>query len=108
LADVRVVAVDQSITQGGAASGDNTTGRLARTVSLEVAPQQAERVAVAERLGTITLAIRAAEGTVEAADHRALTYSGDVSHALTDAVPSAPSSPRMRVIEGKDAREVTF
>ena len=33
LSDVRVVAVDQSIAQGAVAAGDNTTGRLARTVT---------------------------------------------------------------------------
>ena len=84
LNDVRVVAVDQSITQGGVASGDNATGRVARTVTLEVTPQQAERAAVAERLGTITLAIRAADGIAEATGHRASVYGGDVSAALAE------------------------
>ena len=72
LSDVRVVAVDQSIAQGAVASGDNATGRLARTVTLEVTPQQAERAAVAERLGKITLAIRAVDGVAEATGPRGL------------------------------------
>jgi len=104
LNDVRVVAVDQSIAQGAIASGDNATGRLARTVTLEVTPPEAERAAVAERLGKITLAIRAMDGVAEATGHRASVYGGDVSPALGDGT----ISPRMRVIEGKDAREVTF
>ncbi|HEY7578792.1 MAG TPA: Flp pilus assembly protein CpaB [Acetobacteraceae bacterium] len=103
LSDVRVVAVDQSIAQGAVASGDNTTGRVARTVTLEVSPQQAERAAVADRLGKITLAIRAVDATTDVAAHG--IYSGDVSPALAD---GAPQSSRMRVIEGKDARDVTF
>jgi pilus assembly protein CpaB len=104
--DVRVVAVDQSIAQGAVASGDNATGRLARTVTLEVTPQQAERAALAERLGKITLAIRAVDGVAEATGRRASVYAGDVSPAL--AGDPAPSSPRMRVIQGKDTHEVTF
>jgi pilus assembly protein CpaB len=103
LSDVRVVAVDQSITQGAVASGDNTTGRVARTVTLEVTPQQAERAAVADRLGKITLAIRAVDAVTEVAQRS--VYSGDVSPALAD---GAPQSVHIRVIEGRDARDVTF
>jgi pilus assembly protein CpaB len=106
LSDVRVVAVDQSIAQGAVAAGDNTTGRLARTVTLEVTPQQAERAALADRLGKITLAIRATDAVEEATDRRGSVYGGDISPALADG--SAANSPRMRIIEGKDAREVRF
>ena len=104
LSDVRVVAVDQSIAQGAAANSDNTTGRIARTVTLELTPQQAERAAVADRLGKITLAIRAVDGTIDVTGRG--VYSGDVSPALADGGPQSAS--RMRVIEGKDARDVTF
>jgi len=40
MSDVRVVAVDQSIAQGAVANGDNATGKIARTVTLEVSPEQ--------------------------------------------------------------------
>ena len=73
LSDVRVVAVDQSIAQGAVAAGDNTTGRLARTVTLEVTPQQAERAALADRLGKITLAICAADAVADATGPRGLS-----------------------------------
>jgi pilus assembly protein CpaB len=106
LIDVRVVAVDQSIAQGAIASGDNAAGRLARTVTLEVKPQQAERAAVAERLGKITLAIRAMDGVTDMAGHLGSVYGGDVSPAL--AAGGTPDMPRMRVIDGKEARDVTF
>lgn len=106
LSDVRVVAVDQSIAQGGMASGDSTIGRIARTVTLEVTPRQSERVALAAHIGKITLAVRAAEGAVDAGDHRHSVYGSDISSALADQGP--PNPPHMRVIEGKDAREVTF
>jgi pilus assembly protein CpaB len=103
LNDVRVVAVDQSIARS---ASDNITGRLARTVTLEVTPQQAERAVVAERLGMVTLAIRAADGVAEATDPRASIYGGDVSAALADGGTGAPI--HMRVIEGKGVQEVTF
>jgi len=106
LGDVRVVAVDQSIAQGAVPSSDNATGRLAHTVTLEVTPQQAERAAVAERLGRLTLAIRAADGIAEATGPRSSVYGGDVSPALADGI--TPGVAKMKVIEGKDRREVTF
>lgn len=106
LSDVRVVAVDQSIAQGAVAGGDNTTGKLAHTVTLEVTPQQAERAALAGHLGKITLAIRAVDGVPEATGRRVSVYGSDVSPALADG--DTPGFPRMRVIEGKDARNVTF
>lgn len=106
LNDVRVVAVDQSIIQGAITTLDNATGRLARTVTLEVTPQQAEKAAVAERLGKLTLAIRAVDGAMEAAGPPGVTYGGDVSAALANSPVAAAA--HMQVIEGKDARDVTF
>ena len=106
MSDVRVVAVDQSIAQGAVATGDSATGRLARTVTLEMSSQQAERAVVAERLGRITLSIRAADGVANSPAPHGSVYSGDVSAALTDGL--TPSASRMRVVEGKDAREVRF
>jgi pilus assembly protein CpaB len=105
LSDVRVVAVDQSITQGTILTGDNAIGRVARTVTLEVTPQQAERAVVAERMGKVILTIRAMDGVAEATGPRVLVYGGDVSAALID---SGTSALHMRVIEGSDTREVTF
>jgi pilus assembly protein CpaB len=104
--DVRVVAVDQSIVQGAVVSSDSATGRLARTVTLEMSSQQAERAIVAERLGKITLSIRAADGGASSPAPHGSVYSGDVSAALTDGL--TPSASKMRVIDGKDAREVKF
>jgi pilus assembly protein CpaB len=105
LNDVRVVAVDQSIAQG--ASGDNVSGRLARTITLEVTPEQAERAALAQRLGTITLCIRAVDSAAGAIGNRTSVYGGDISPALADDVVPTPTA-HMRIIEGKDAREVKF
>ncbi len=54
LSDVRVIAIDQQILQG--ATGSQV--QPARTVTLEVAPGDAEKVSVAERLGHLSLTIR--------------------------------------------------
>ncbi|HTZ71053.1 MAG TPA: Flp pilus assembly protein CpaB [Acetobacteraceae bacterium] len=49
LKDVRVIAIDQQLVQGGNAS--SSADAASRTVTLEVTPRDAERVNVAARLG---------------------------------------------------------
>jgi pilus assembly protein CpaB len=62
LGDVRVIAVDQQLVQGGQASG-LLEGRPpnARTITLEVTPRDAARIAVATRLGKLQVVLRSAE-----------------------------------------------
>lgn len=123
---IRVIAVDQQIAQGAPAStpapGPGGGTHVASTVTLQVTPDQAERVAVAERLGGLTLTVRpidAADGgsgsgtlverSVPAGAPQAVktsVFGSDVSAALSRDEPSA--SPRMRVIQGADASEVIF
>ncbi|MCP3471590.1 Flp pilus assembly protein CpaB [Bradyrhizobium sp. CCGUVB1N3] len=57
--NVRIVAIDQEIVQGGSAS-NATAGKVARTVSLQLAPEQVKKVTVAAVLGKLTLAVRSA------------------------------------------------
>jgi len=57
--NVRIVAVDQEIVQGGSAS-NATAGKAARTVSLQLAPEQVKKVTVAAQLGKVSLAVRSA------------------------------------------------
>ncbi len=106
LSAVRVIAVDQQISHSGV---DATAARVvARTVTLEVNPEQAERLAVAMQLGRISLVVRSIEGVPEASGPRpSLVFGSDVSSALTG--PQAPSpSTRMRIIQGGSQQEVTF
>jgi pilus assembly protein CpaB len=106
LSAVRVIAVDQQISHSGA---DATAGRVvARTVTLEVTPEQAERLAVATQLGRISVVVRSIEGVPEATGPRpSLVFGSDVSSALTG--PQAPSpTQRMRIIQGGSQQEVTF
>ncbi len=59
LKDVRVIAVDQQLAHGVSPDVANP-GQGNRTVTLEVLPEAAERVAVAVRLGRVSLTVRAA------------------------------------------------
>ncbi|MBX9593991.1 MAG: Flp pilus assembly protein CpaB, partial [Roseomonas sp.] len=82
LIDSRVIAIDQAIVQGAVGDGPEAN-RQVRTVTLEVAPHAAERLAVAARLGRLSLTIRASsnrEGdAVQETD--SVTWGGDVSAA---------------------------
>jgi pilus assembly protein CpaB len=57
--NVRIVAIDQEIVQGGSAS-NVTVGKIAQTVSLQLAPEQVKKVTVAAQLGKLSLAVRSA------------------------------------------------
>lgn len=62
--DVRVLATDQSVASrskpGEEGGGDETLADLADTVTLEVTPNQAQAIAVADSLGSIRLILRSA------------------------------------------------
>jgi pilus assembly protein CpaB len=113
LSDVRVIAIDQQLLQGaeqGTPSPGTPTGGLtaqpdlARTVTLEVTPADAERVAVAVRLGKLGLAVRPADSAPGPLPRSAnVTWAADVSPALRQLHP--PPRPgrqasAIRVYEG--------
>src|SRR5215831_5861564 len=77
LHNVRIIAIDQEIMQGVPAN-NATAGKVAHTVSLQLAPEQVGKITVAEHLGKLSLAIRAA---VEQHDtgNTGTVFSGDVS-----------------------------
>jgi pilus assembly protein CpaB len=80
LRNVRVIAIDQEITQGGRAISA-VTGKLAQTVSLELAQEQVKKITVAKQLGTLSLAVRAAVEQWDKPDTGAVS-SCDVSPEL--------------------------
>jgi pilus assembly protein CpaB len=107
LSDVRVIAIDQQLVQGAEASGPDAQ---ARTVTLEVTPDQAERVSVATRLGRLSLAVRSADSVPGAklAATPNTTWAVDVSPALGSQAP-APAQNTIRVFQGSsDAKEFKF
>lgn len=106
LRDARVIAVDQEIVQG-ASPTSSVAGKLARTVTLQVSGGDAERLAVAQRLGRLELAIRAAADLPATAGEGGHTVHGaDVSPEL--ATTAASSAARVMVIQGGQRSEVTF
>jgi pilus assembly protein CpaB len=94
LQDLRVLAVDQEVAtetrrgEDGQASNDTLT-EVAETVTLEVTPNEAQIVAVADQMGRLRLVLRSAlEGELSETPVR---YSPDyvVSHFLARRVPES-------------------
>ena len=106
LRDARVIAVDQEIVQGAPATA-GVAGKLARTVTLQVTAPEAERLVVAQHLGRLSLAMRAAADAAQAANYAdGAVYGGDVSPALAGSGVTAAA--RVQVIQGNARSEVTF
>ena len=105
LSNVRVIAVDQDIVRTAPATG-STIGRVARTVTLQVAADQAERASVAQQLGHLVLAVRSIDSDVMPDADRPSLFSGDVSPALSKQEEAA--GVKIQVIEGDKRSEVTF
>jgi pilus assembly protein CpaB len=103
LANVRVLAVDQDISQGAPVNG-TAAGRLVNTVTIQATTDQAEKLAVAQQLGKLSLAVRSSEDT--RAETGNAVSSSDVSSALARASVGAGS--RVQVIQGDQRAEVTF
>jgi pilus assembly protein CpaB len=114
LQNVRVIAIDRLLVQGAADSA-TPDAQGARTVTLEVTEEQAERVEVAGRIGRLSLTVRAAEQTAAQtlpADTPPI-WAADVSRALVGRPPPPPvpgPAPNMlRVFQGAgDGREYRF
>ena len=104
---IRVIAVDQQIVQG--ATGDvQSAGHVARTVTLEVTPGQAERLAVGQHLGVLSLAIRPLQVEAERGLN-APVFGGDLSPELRQAPHvEVPPSLGMQIIEGDQRSVVKF
>ena len=91
LQNVRIIAIDQEVVQGGGAN-NATAAKVAQTVSLQLAPEQVKRVAVAKNLGALSLAMRSAVELRDTADSRTIS-SCDVS----------PEIARQNAIAGQNA-----
>ncbi|MBW4092395.1 MAG: Flp pilus assembly protein CpaB [Proteobacteria bacterium] len=117
LADVRVIAIDQRLVEG--AKPGSPAGHAVHTVTLEVTAEEAERVAVATRLGRLSLSVRAADpapgaGAAEAAapggraSKPAAVWAGDVAQSLAIRPVPAPAG-AVRVWQGTaDGKEIRF
>lgn len=105
VAAVRVIAIDQQLLQGATSPA---AAPQVHTVTLEVTPEQAERIAVATRLGHLSLDVRAAAH--DAADTRKPAppvWGSDVTAALS--AERAPNAAMVRLYRGPDdGREFRF
>ena len=111
LSDVRVIAIDQLLARGVAPPAEGAG--ISRTVTLEVTTGQAERIAVATRLGRLSLAVRSADGadTADASEVSVqTTWGGDVSPALGRPAPAAKDGgATLRLFSGgADGKEFRF
>ena len=104
LSNVRVIAVDQDIVRGS--PPEAAASHVARTVALQVLSDQAERVAIAQQLGHLSLAIRAIDESTAPNTVRRSLYSGDVSPALSR--NAEPVGVTVHVVEADKRSEVTF
>ncbi len=106
LRDVRVIAIDQQLVQGAGAGGEGGS----RTVTLEVTPEEVEKVAVATHLGHLSLAVRPVDAAPsdQNASHP-VTYAKDVSNAYAPPAKTgdAPST-TMVIHSGTSDREYHF
>jgi pilus assembly protein CpaB len=127
LHNVRVIAIDQELMQGATTASASTNAPAGgRTVTLEVSPENAERVAVATRLGHLSLSVIAADSpdtppapsaatgaavvaSTSPAVPAQVTWGGDVSSALQSRRKAEPSSGMLRVFEGSaEGKEYHF
>jgi pilus assembly protein CpaB len=121
LRNIRVIAIDQELMQGATAAttGPNPNASQSRTVTLEVSQENAERVAVATRLGHLSLSVISADtsdtpasmdtSNVEVVARAPVTWGGDVSKALGTGRKSDPATAVFRVYEGgADGKEFHF
>src|SRR5215469_343514 len=106
--NLRVLAIDTPDAKAPAGGGN-----FGRTVTLEVTPEQAEKINVATELGKLSLTLRSVSGpdgtptTSTAGPGRATgvkpTWAGDVSPALGGAMPEKPvivQQPPVEVVRG--------
>jgi len=110
LTDVRVIAVDQALAQGADSATIGGEPRSARTVTLETSPNEAERVAVATRLGRLALSVRSIDEQAAPASSEpgraASTFGSDVSPALSAGPAGRPTPPTIRLHLGAKTEEV--
>ncbi|MBB4369415.1 pilus assembly protein CpaB [Bradyrhizobium sp. cir1] len=105
LRNVRVIAIDQEIVQGGRGIG-SVTGKLPQTVSLELTQEQVKKVTVAKQLGTLSLAVRAAIDQWDKGDTGSIS-SCDVSPELARQNAIAGQRTAVVVHSGGEVKQYT-
>lgn len=121
MTDLRVIAIDQKLVQG-ATPGVEEAAKSDSTVTLEATPAQVERVAVASRLGKLSLSVRSGEAdaavTVVAPAGKAVparlagpgaVWGSDVSPGLVVQQTGIGAAGTMRLFQGSaEGKEYKF
>ena len=116
LTDARVLALDQK------SDDQSNDPKVAQLATLEVTPRQAERLALAEKLGTLSLVLRSLEsedtlpnppspGQLPAAALQVApthTWDSDVSQAFPSPGGSDSLLEKVEIMRGKETKETTF
>ena len=92
LEDVRVVAVDRQVgtSAGTAEDGKQVKRTKILTATLEVSPTQADRLALGEHEGELSLAVRSLAGTAQRTRNEAVDLEELLSLTKTPPAPSEP------------------
>lgn len=100
--NVKVLAVDQDLADVGASS------KVVKTVTLEVSPKQAEKLALAKEIGDVSLSLRSlSENLNTKRNGMPFTSDVDMSSAINavlnggEALQSASSSRKVRIYRGE-------
>jgi pilus assembly protein CpaB len=104
LRNVRIIAIDQEIVQGGRPVSA-AIGKQAQTVSLELTPEQVKKIAVAKQLGTLSLAVRAAVEQWDTADTGRAMSGCDVSPEIARQNAIAGQSTAVVVHSGGEVKQ---
>jgi len=105
LRNVRIIAIDQEIAQGGRGVAA-AMGKPAQTVSLELTPEQVQRITVAKQLGKLSLAVRAAVDKRDNTDAGVMS-SCDVSPELARQNALAGQTTAVVLYSGGEAKQFT-
>ena len=106
LTDIRVIAVDQQLMQG--AMSEEHVQAENKTITLELSTEDAERLAVALKLGKLSVSVRSSSlPTAVAKPSRPITWAGDVSRSLAGE-RNAPDSASLLIYRGAQTAVTKF
>lgn len=108
--DLRVLAIDEPAPNASTVRRNDDFGR---TVTLEVTPEQAQKINVATELGKVSLTLRPAGARLAAKTGARddATWAGDVSPALGSVTPpikAVADPPKIAVMRGSKAAEMVL
>lgn len=102
LADVRVVAMDQS-------TNDQEQEVIVRRIAtLEVTPKQAEKVSVSKQLGQLSLSLRSIATSETGDPVRGFTWDSDASALISKPAAAGRAADKVMVIRGGESQSQEF